>query len=172
MLSRTQEQRDVVTRAARTPSDRRMSHATIAARTSCLVHRRRYSHIGEATVVCGLGCVAASRAWGASPFARPPWECCRLEASGSPPLARTGARRRSPSRAGAAATAQPIWEPLPLLRIEELSPPSIWVGEPPPPQPPDGVPPPRALSGQPLPSHAPGWASSLLNRGGASKTES
>jgi hypothetical protein len=133
MLSRTQEQRDVVTRAARTPSDRRMSHVTIVARTSCLVHRRRYSHIGEATVVCGLGCVAAAQARGASSLACLPWECRRLSPALGPGVAATrphqGPAVARPLDRGAAVTAPPIWEPLPSpIRVGERPSPRVRVG--------------------------------------------
>jgi hypothetical protein len=93
------------------------------------------------------------------PLARPPWECRRLEAPGTPPLARTGARRRSPSRSGS-------HRHRPVNRRHYSGSRNCGHCS----HRPAGVRVARAL-GQPPPSHVLGWAPSLMNRDGAWKTE-
>ncbi|XP_008669719.2 uncharacterized protein [Zea mays] len=126
-----------------------------------------------ADVVLGFDSLDPYLAWGCVASCPPALECRRLSLT-------SGSRgcRRSPHRGptvarpldrGAAATAPPIWESSPLLRIEEPSPPCVQVGEPSPPQHSAESPPPHALSDN-LPSNALGWAA-LMNQGGASKTK-
>jgi hypothetical protein len=89
--STTQAQMEVVTRTARTAPDRRMSRAIVVARTSRLMWRR--SNLASRAAPSLLARRGA-------PLTRLPWEYRRLGAPGTPPLARIGARHRSPSGSG------------------------------------------------------------------------
>jgi hypothetical protein len=83
---------EVVTGAARSAPDRRMSRAVVTVCTSRLPWRR------SNLVPRAAPSLLARRG---APLARPPWECRRLGALGPPPpLAHIGARRRSPSKSG------------------------------------------------------------------------
>jgi hypothetical protein len=75
-------------------------------------------------------------------LARRPWKCRLLEASGTPPLARTRAPLSLALWIGE--PPPPTWEPPPLLRIEEPPPPRVEVMEL---WPPTGGSPPRTLWG-------------------------
>jgi hypothetical protein len=60
--------------------DRHRAHlvpSVDVSRSSLLVRRHCCSHVRGATIVRGLGCVAAAWAWGCVNVARPPRECCR-----------------------------------------------------------------------------------------------
>jgi hypothetical protein len=118
----TQAQMEVVTRATQTMTDRWMSRAIVTACTTRLLWRR--SNLAPRVVLSLLTRREAS-------LARTPWECRRLRAPGTPPLARKGA---SPSLAPwIAEPPPPTWESSPLLRIEEPHPPHVQVREPRPP---------------------------------------
>jgi hypothetical protein len=80
--STTQEQMEVVTWPARTAQDRRMSRAIVVACTSRLLWRR--------SNLAPLATPSLLTRWGV-PLARPPRECRRLGALGTPPLACIGA---------------------------------------------------------------------------------
>jgi hypothetical protein len=157
--STTQEQMEVVTWAVWTTPDRRMSHAIVDARTSCLLWCR--SNLAPRAVASLLACCGA-------PLARPPWECRHPGAKGTPPLARVPAAcphrppRRSPSISGSqrhratnlvtAAPARPGWGAMTTAATGQGSTAA------------------RALE-QPMSSHAPRWALSLMNPNGTWKTE-
>jgi hypothetical protein len=85
----TQAQMEVVTRAARTALDRRMSRVIVAARTLCLLWRD--SNLAPRAAQSLLARRGAL-------LARPLWECRRLGAPGLSSLVRIGAHRRLPSR--------------------------------------------------------------------------
>jgi hypothetical protein len=107
--------------------DHRCAHLapsmTPLARTSRLMHRRRYSHVEGRRLLVGLGSAAASGP-GTSPLARTRVPLSLALWIGEPP--------------------PQTWAPPPLLRIEEPPPPRVEVREP---QSPAGSPPPRTLSG-------------------------
>jgi hypothetical protein len=157
--STTQAHMEVVTRAAQTTPDRRMPRTIVDMCTSRLPWR--CSNLAPPAAPSLLARRGA-------PLAHPPWECRRLGAPGTPSLARTGARRRSPSGSvsrlhrpgnrrhysgsrnrghrvsGSGSHGHRIHQP--WVRVA------------------------HALR-QPPPLHAPGWASSLMNQDGTWKTE-
>jgi hypothetical protein len=156
---------EVVTRAAQTALDRRMSRAIVAVRTSRLPWcRSNLVPRAAPSLLARRGGVACSPALGVLS----PLVC--LDAPGMPPLARTGLRRCSPFGSGScrhratdmgtaianpdqgtAATARPGRGALATAATDR------------------GANATRAL-GQPSLSHTHVWASSLMNRGGAWKT--
>jgi hypothetical protein len=152
---------EVVTRPVRTAPDRRMSQAIIAAHTSHLPWRR--SNLAPRAALSLL-------AHHGAPLAHPPWECRRLRALGTPPLACIGPRRRSSSRSGShhyratdleTAATTLGWGTTATVCSGRGGATTIATGR--------GSTA-RAL-GQLPPSHATGWAPSLMNRDGVWKIE-